>query len=95
MFGMGLLVGSALTVIIPESVLAVIQASQSARNADFPATTRGIDTLYDALPTKRPSSGDDTKNPSHAIGIALISGFALMMLSVAPTRLVNHEDASG
>lgn len=58
-FGMGLLVGAALTIIIPE----------------------GVDTLYSSFPEgDHDDHNHQTTSPSHVIGIALLSGFALMMM---------------
>ncbi|KAK4683677.1 solute carrier family 39 (zinc transporter), member 9, partial [Tremellales sp. Uapishka_1] len=65
--GMGLLVGAALTIIIPE----------------------GISTLYDSLPKERDEHVD--QSAMHAIGLSLLSGFALMLMIESLTPHPPHS----
>jgi hypothetical protein len=47
-------------------------------NMEHPITIRGVDTLYDSLPPNKEGVADT----GTTIGVALLSGFALMLLCV-------------
>ena len=66
--GMGILVGAALTIIIPEYAARVCCENQT--------DSRGVSTLYSSLPNGR----DNQEGTVKAIGLSLLSGFALMLM---------------
>lgn len=73
--GMGLLVGSALTIIIPEYV------PSSPVESLLTGSQRGVSTLYDSLPEDETrEKGDHSAHATRWIGAALLAGFGLMLL---------------
>ncbi|KAF3938298.1 hypothetical protein ABW19_dt0207997 [Dactylella cylindrospora] len=96
-FGMGLLVGTSLIIIIPEGVSTMYSAYAPEEKGHHETGTKSIRTLAiraDSEP-KADDHDDHAPSPERYVGLALVLGFVFMYLINALSTLTNNSNERG